>query len=382
MEGFKYKQWNVSRADKQPLLDFVLAGLRAAGCTILFASDPKHAPFFITYETLGGEREGVLVYAFFANSKLTRNRPEDEHRFQVKYGSDVRSILTLEQDPSQLVTSIFIGIDTKRGILVGADPVLHNGTPMFISIEFKRGDVDTVLQKGWHAWERESSRRQGEPVEILVAVKRDRVLDYIRFERAAAGLDQGHRQLLAEKSLPAGKLSRTATHDLVKELGLPEQVLFDLIHQTSRLKMAVRGWVAEVHLEEFLQNVSGVDECRRLNEEGSPDLLVRYRGRHPILVECKNVLRAVASDGLPRLDFQRTRSSKGDPCSRYYRASEFALLAACLHARTERWNFKFAPTSILPPHANCEGRLKSALKVDASWYGDPEQALDFVTRRV
>jgi hypothetical protein len=142
----------------------------------------------------------------------------------------------------------------------------------------------------------------------------------------------------------------------------------------------VRGWVAEVHLEELLQRVPGVDECHRLTAEGQPDLSVRYRGRKPVLIECKNVLRTTASDGLPRIDFQRTRASKTDPCSRYYRATEFSLLAACLHARTESWEFKFAPTSTLPVHLTCVGRLKSALKVDMSWYADAGAALDYVSR--
>lgn len=381
MEGFKYRQTGVSRSAKQPLLEFVLDGLRAGGCTILHSSDARHAPFFITYETAGGERNGVLVYAFLANSKVTKNRPIDEHRFQVKYGGDVRASLDIEQDPAGLVTTIFVGIDVELGILVGADPVLHDGTPMFISIEFKRRDVEQVLKKGWHAWERDSTRRVGEPVETLVAVRRDRILDYIRFERAAVGLDQGHRQLLAERALMVQAVDAVAQHLLIRELGLPEGALLDLIHQTGRLKMAVRGWVAEVHLEELLQRLPGVDDCHRLDGEGRPDLSVRYRGRAPVLIECKNVLRTVTGDGMPRIDFQRTRASKADPCSRYYRAADFSLLAACLHARTENWEFKFAPTAALPPHATCAGRLKSALKVDASWYADAEAVLDLVSVR-
>jgi len=379
VEGFTYQQWGVSRSKKQPLIDFIVTGLQEAGCVLLYVSDASTAPFYVTYETPSGEREGVLIYAFFANSKLTRNRPADEHRFQVKYGSDTKALLPLEQDPARLVTTIFVGIDLEQGILVGADPVLHSGTPMFISIEFKREHVAQVQSRGWHVWERDTRRNAEEPVEILVAVRRNRLLDYIRFERTACGLDQGHRQLLAEKALPVVSIKRAATHALVKELGLPENALFDLIHQTGRLKMAVRGWVAEVHLEEFLQTVHGVDNCKRLNEEGQPDLIVQYKGRTPILVECKNVLRAPNAHGLARVDFQRTRASKSDPCSRYYRVSEFSLLAACLHARTERWDFMFAPTVGLPPHPTCVGRLKSSLSVDAGWYSDAEKALDIAS---
>jgi hypothetical protein len=379
VHGFKYKQWNVRRQAKQPLLDFVVEGLRESGCTILYTSDAGHAPFFITYETSEGDRGGVLVYAFLANSKVTRNRPVDEHRFQVKYGSNTGDVLPIERDPARLVTTIFVGIDVERGILVGADPTLHDGTPMFISIEFKSGHVEEVLRKGWHTWERESSRHSDEPVEALVATRRNRVLDYIIFERTAAGLDQGHRQLLAERISQEPKASGAATHALVTELGLAEQSLFDLIQQTSRLKMAVRGSVAELHLERQLKLVPGIDDCHRLNEEGKPDLSVVYKGRPQVLIECKNVLRHTTADGMPRVDFQRTRASKSDPCSRYYRPTEFALLAACLHAVTENWEFRFTPTDRLSPHRTCIGKLSSAVKVDADWYLSASDALDVVT---
>jgi hypothetical protein len=375
---FNFKKLSVSRRLKQPLLDFLLEGLRACGCTVLFCSDAGEAPFFITYETPLGEREGLLAYAFFANSRPTKNRPLDEHRFQIKYGSDAKARLQVEQDPAKLVTSIFVGIDLERGLLIGADPVLHDGTKMFISVEFKRHDVEEALRKGWHAWEREN-RTEKEPVETLVAVTKARLLDFIRFERTAVGLDQGHRQLLAERALPTQPTPSASAHALITELGLPEQSLLDLIHQTGRLKMAVRGWVAEVHLEELFQTVPGVDECHRIDLDGKPDLSVTYRGRNPVLIECKNVLRTAAADGSARVDFQRTRASKADPCSRYYQPSEFSLLAACLHARTENWEFKFAPTATLPPHKTCIGRLQSSLKVNEAWYQEPEAALDFVS---
>lgn len=379
MDGFRYDQWAVSRKDKQPLLDFMLQGLTDAGCVILYASDPRQAPFFITYETPAGERGGVLAYAFFANSRLTKNRPRDEHRFQIKYGGNAKATLPIEQDPARLVTTIFVGIDPEACVLISADPCLHDQSPMFASVEFKRADVQRVQKEGWHAWERQSYKRPEQPVEILVGVRRNRFLAFIRFERAALGLDPGHRQLLAEHMLPSTRPRRSGAHALMEELQLSEDSLFDLISQTARLKMAVRGWVAEVHLEKQLQDVSGVDECQRLTGDGKPDLQVRYRGRAPILLECKNVLRQPTAGGLPRLDFQRTRAAKTDPCSRYYRASEFAVLAACVHARTEKWEFKFAPTNTLPRHAKCPGRLRSALVVDSSWRADPEEVLDMVT---
>ncbi|MFB2605847.1 hypothetical protein ACE04B_28405, partial [Rhizobium phaseoli] len=67
------------------MLDFVRVALEAHDCRIIYASEPDRAPYYIVFDTPAGDRQGLLVYAFFANSKLTKNRPDDEHRFQVKY---------------------------------------------------------------------------------------------------------------------------------------------------------------------------------------------------------------------------------------------------------------------------------------------------------
>ena len=43
--------------------------------------------------------------------------------------------------------------------------------------------------------------------------------------------------------------------------------------------------------------------------------------------------------------------------------NEFQVLAACLHAVTEAWEFCFALTSELPRHNKCLGRIKNMLAV-------------------
>lgn len=94
-----YRTYAVSRRDREPLLEFMLEALRQSGCRILSHSSPTQAPFRIAFETLQGERVGILAYAFLANSKLTKNRPSDEHRFQLKYGSRDGQLHDLWQDP-------------------------------------------------------------------------------------------------------------------------------------------------------------------------------------------------------------------------------------------------------------------------------------------
>lgn len=132
--------------------------------------------------------------------------------------------------------------------------------------------------------------------------------------------------------------------------------------------MAVRGWVAETHLEAHLARVPGVTECVRIEQDGRPDITLRWQGGPPITVECKNVLHKTFADGTPKLDFQRTRASKADPCSRYYMPRDFHFVAAGLHPVTEQWEFRFALTRDLPAHGRCEGRIDSNVRVSGDLF--------------
>jgi hypothetical protein len=103
-------------------------------------------------------------------------------------------------------------------------------------------------------------------------------------------------------------------HPLARELQLSPEEVLDVIAGARRLKMTVRGWVAERHLRDRRAEIPGMTECEWLEAEGSPDLRVRCKDGPFLTVECKNVLREADKDKLPRLDFQRTRHSKADPC--------------------------------------------------------------------
>ncbi|MFH0900965.1 MAG: hypothetical protein V2A73_10080, partial [Pseudomonadota bacterium] len=379
----KYRRYRVQAHDRGPLMDFVLDSLETAGCTIIRHTPASEAPFRIALETPMGERMGIIAYAFYANARLTKNRPEDEWRFQVKYGSKDGRPHEIWQDPFGLYTTLFFGINPDTGIFVGADPEIHNPTKFFVSIELKQAQVDAILRQGWHTWERD--RRQGDldPVEVLVGGTRASLLQYLRFERVAHGLDQGHRQLLAEKmpeaprqsgpELPMVAPPHATMHALAREFEMTETAVLDLIASARRLKMAVRGWVAEEHLVRVLGGVNGVTDCRRSDEEGGPDVTLRYLSSRTLAVQCKNVLRNRAADGSPRLDFQRTRASKGDPCSRFYRVDEYDLVAACLHAVTERWEFRYALPVDLDPHKSGVSR-----RVDGDCSIDGGQPIDLI----
>lgn len=374
--------YRVQRAGREPLVRFMREALEAQGCRIIYASEPDQAPFVFTFETLTGERMGVVAYAFTVGPRReTTNRPADERSFQIKYGSKLdNNSHKIFQDPTGLFTTVFLGISPEEGFFVAVDPEAHNPTKFFIRIEFKDRNATDIKRNGWVAWERSRLNRDDEPVEVMVGGTKEHLLDLIRFERAAQGLDAGNRQLLAQKRelfirSPAGsgkatKLAKVA-HPLAMELALSPDEVLDVIAGAQRLKMAVRGWVAERHLRDVLMGTPGVTHCEPINKEGAADLHVRVKGGPLLTVECKNVLRETDAKGLPRLDFQRTRASKADPCSRYYAPSDFDVVAACLHAVTERWEFRYILPHTLPAHAKCVGKLQSNLRVDSNWQLDP-----------
>jgi len=378
-------RYPVQRASRKPLVDFMLDALRAAGCRILMSSEPDQAPFVITFETATGERIGIVAYAFLANEAPTKvNRPGDERSFQIKYGPNTKELQTVWQDPLGLFTTLFLGIDTEHGFFVAADPEIHNPTRFYIRLEFKQHHADAILRDGWFAWERESRGRKdlkpGERLfsfETMVGGTREHFLDLIRFERAAQGLSPGDRHLLAERrelfSLPSTGVSGDpwvddkSLHPLVAEFELAPDQILELIAGARRLKMAVRGWVAEEKLRETLANTPGVTWCERLDEEGGADLKIRWMDRPPLLIECKNVLRKRTAAGLAKIDFQRTRASKSDPCSRYYAPDDFNVLAGCLHAVSETWEFRYVDPYALDLRTDCPGKLDNKVVVDHRW---------------
>jgi hypothetical protein len=373
-----YREFRVNAQARRPLIDFMQDALVAAGCRLIATADPRSAPFRMTFETADGERLGIIAYAFLITRTPTKNRPPDERSFQIKYGSKQGGgDHYLWQDPAGLYTTLFVGINPDEGFFVGADPEVHNPTKLFIRFEFKDEHAEAIRSAGWNVWERQKRTRGYEdPVEIVVGGVKDNFLRYIYFERAAKGLDQGHRQLLADRSdyFRPSIAQRDSfaevpppPHSLATEFEMSPTELLELIANARRLKMAVRGWVAEEHLRATLSRMPEITECRRLDAEGGPDLAIRLLDGPLLTIECKNVLRRVSARGFARVDFQRTRASKADPCSRYYTDNEFDVLCACLHAVRLQWEFAYIRPARLQPHPKCAGRLASNVLVDDRW---------------
>jgi hypothetical protein len=386
----KFVTYGVKPSDREPLIRFMLDALESQGCRVIHRPPPDSAPFRITFVTPQGEHMGIVAYAFLANNKKIKNRPQDEHRFQIKYGGDLSGLHEIWQDPYGLYVTLLLGINPELGFFVAADPVLRNPTRFSVSVEFKDKQVDTILETKWFAWERVRQRgtKQDDPLfEALVGGTSDQFLRLIRFEREAWAEEPGERHFLAEhfadttlitasKELLASPptISSEHLHALAKEFSLPESKVLDLISERRMLKMAVRGSVAEEHLVNALRIVPGVRDCHRLEKEHGPDVALSFQGTS-ITVECKNSSRVPTKEGFEKIDLQRTRASKADPCSRYYKPSEFNLVAACIHAVTEKWEFKYAASSELDPHKTCAGRLSNNVKLDQRWTRDASVAL-------
>jgi hypothetical protein len=365
------------------------AALSESGAEVIKGGDPTVAPFEFTIRTPTGEQLELVCYAFTANKYGQAGRPVDEHRFQIKYGSDFDHYHHLYFDPSGKRVTLMFGVHLEMGLFVAVDPRMHNPTWFSSSIEFKTADLEKARTSRWHGWERERSdarRKQTRPqenllTETVIGLRPDQFLRYVEFERVASGLDCGERLLLSdriEKSLSQGPVlaPTPARHPLELQLGLPASDILDIISGAFRLAAAVRGGVAEHHLERHLRQLPGVRNVRHIIEDGKPDFEVEYR-RRPFLIECKNVL-ARTQQGLPKVDFQKTRASKADPCSRYYKPTQFQVLAACLHPITSLWEFRFAPTGTLAPHPKCIGRLASNVLVKEAWPDDLRVVLDEV----
>jgi hypothetical protein len=181
--------YNVQARDREPLLRFMLDALRAQGCRIIHEPSPERAPFRITFETPAGERMGIIAYAFRATFTPTKNRPADEQSFQLRLGK-------LWQDPSGLYLTVFLAIDPEAQIFISLDPVLVPESAPRGRCIVPHGAISTIRRCGWLAWEWEPEEG---PVQVLVGLRQALFLDSILFEATVQGLDQGHRQLVAEE---------------------------------------------------------------------------------------------------------------------------------------------------------------------------------------
>ncbi len=371
---------------KDDLLDFLLEAVQESGARLLFASPTDAAPLFLGLEVGAEERIGLLVYPFRCNHSI-RGRAADEHRLQVRYGGEqswVNDDHALGRDIAGVDVTLVLGLHLDAGVFIGLDPQLYDPLPMGISVEFKQHQVDEARATGWAVWERvnRSGTRRSTPrarneLETVVGFRPDRLLDYVRFEREASSLalDPPLRYRAAEAVSTRRTSGHATRHALEDEFGLDHIELMDIISDRGRLKIAVRGGVAEYHLQRHLEADPLVASVVQVDRDGPPDFDVDLRDGRRLSVECKNAsphgyARADQlgdAPGDPKVEVQKTRAQKGDPAGRLYRADQFDVLAACLFASTGRWDFRFRRSRSLSMDKTHPDRITPMQRVNVRW---------------
>ncbi|SDI90603.1 hypothetical protein SAMN05444157_0732 [Frankineae bacterium MT45] len=297
---------------------------------------------------------------------------------QVRYGGEATwsGDHSLGWDPAHVDVTMTVGCHLQKRLFIGLDPITYDPLPMGISLEFKDSRLDTAGSQSWHVFTRinRAGVRRGTPraevgEETVVAFTPERFLDYARFDRRAAdlGLDPPLRFSAATVlATPTGADVRTL-HRLEKQFGLSSSEILDIIAGRNRLAVAVRGGVAEHHLERVLRNDPHVLSVQRLDADSMHDFDVELADGRTLRVECKNAAPERYADGSEKVEVQKTRASKDDPASRFYRADQFDVVAACLFATRGEWTFRFQATSRMSRHPQFEDRLAVNHRVDGSW---------------
>lgn len=173
-------------------------------------------------------------------------------------------------------------------------------------------------------------------------------------------------------------------HELEKLYDLTAEELLEAISRRFRLKVALEGAVAEVHLERKLKAMKAegkVFDFEAHDVDGMHDFSVMTTEAGPALrVEVKNV----RNYKTPKVEIQKTRTSIGDPSSRFYGHDQFDVIAVCMGKSTKKWSqFAFALTRDLPRHTSHPQKLAVFHEVGfprsqtgVHWYTSLEAVLD------
>lgn len=369
---------------KADLYAFILNAVEASGGRVLYASEANRAPIYLGVQVDSDERIGMLIYPFRITRNRIRNRPEDEVRGQLRYGSEStwNEIHRVGSDIAGVDVSLVLGIDTKDQIAVGLDASLWDPLPMGISFYAKSSEIDKAMRTGWHVWEKEnrggtrrSSPRSPTKFETVVAFRPERFIDFARLERRATSLrlDPPLRHAAAISMTQRGAPVAEARHVLEEQFALSSEQILDIIGGRNRLTVAVRGGVAEHHLESQLNANPAFAKVERLDADAMHDFNVTFKSGRVLRIECKNASPKTSANGDFKVEVQKTRSSKGDPASRFYSVDAFDAVAACLFSATGHWEFRFGRTSAMPRHKAFPDRLAAIQPVNEEWISDIEE---------
>ena len=364
---------------RSDLHSFLLDAVRASGGRVLYASDPHRAPVYLGVQLDSDERIGMLVYPFRVTRNTIKNRPSDEVRGQLRYGSEEtwKREHPVGRDVAGVDVTMILGIDLADGVILGLDANLWDPLPMGISFYAKDAEIEQAKASGWHVWEKinRAGTKRSEPrsptsLETVVAFTPDRLIDYTRLERRATSLrlDPPLRYsaavALADKTA-VDELPRR--HVLEEQFALTSEQILDIIGGRNRLSVAVRGGVAEYHLEHLLEHAPGITAVERLDADAMHDFNVTLTDGRRLRVECKNASPKTSASGAFKVEVQKTRASKGDPASRFYPVDGFDVVAACLFSSTGRWEFRYGRTSGMTRHKDFPDRLAPIQTLTDDW---------------
>ena len=249
------KLYNVD-TERRQVVSFLETSVRASGGRVVYSSfeDQQVAPIYLGAEDGDGRRYGMLVYPFTTTKRSTKNRPADEHRAQIRFGDPVRARDEqnfIARDVAGVDVTLVLAVDPEREFIVGLDPLVYEDLPMGISVYYRDRHVAAAAEHGWAVWERTKKggtrRESWEGLETLVGFHSHRLLDYVRFEAKATGLglNPGLRATLADSFTDGSR----APHDLEMLFGVDATTILDIVESNFRLGVAVRGGVAEHHLQ-------------------------------------------------------------------------------------------------------------------------------------
>jgi hypothetical protein len=370
---------------------FLLGAVERSGGTALFSSSPQRVPVYLGVGTPDGARVGLMVYPIRVTKVPTRNRPTNEARGQLRYGSEESWLADdhyVARDVAGVDTTLMLGVYLEADLLVGLDPALYDPMPLGISaVYLKDEQVDEVRESGWAVWERETragkrrlAPRAEKGIETLVAFSPERLLDYASFERnaSALGLDPPLRHAAATDAASSHAAGSTGVsrHALESSFDLAAHEILDIIQNRMRLEVAVKGGVAEHHLERLLKSDPAVRLALSLDLDSQPDFDVEMVTGVRVLVECKNASPDRYANGDFKVEVQKTRATRDDPAGRLYRPDQFDVVAACLYSATRRWEFRYKLTAQLQRHNKHPERLAATHRVDATWSERLDEALE------
>jgi hypothetical protein len=358
-------------ADRAPVVELLERSVVASGGRVVYSSFREQlvAPIYLGAEDEASRRYGLLIYPFTTTRRVTKHRPRDERRSQIRLGDPVKAreqANPIARDVAGVDVTLVITVDPEEEFIVGLDPLVYEDLPMGISVYYRDRHVRAADEHGWSVWERVKTGGKRRPgwvgLETLVGFHPYRFLDYVRFEAKATalGLSPALRRTLAESFASP----ESAPHRLEAFFGLDAATILDIVESNFRLGVAVRGGVAEHHLKTLLDADANIVSVEPIDRDGQPDFRVRLRDGAWYLVECKTASRDRYRDGDFKVEVQKTRDSG---TGRKYTFDQFDVLAVCLFPATGVWEYRFQWTRRLTPWPEDLHRIQAVQRVNQSW---------------